>query len=246
MKAFVKIFLGLLSTTLFMLIGLSLFQDGTLRNSDVEFDLDPLAGDEQMIFEKIQTSLKPKLKMFEHQWVWQSSLSEIMKTVEADSRVQSVHVLRRFPNRLVVIVRPKKTAANLLDQDGYLHPVAMDGSLLPPLLATQAPDRPTLRGKKFFNDENIRQKAVKLLDEMPEHGLFSKAAISELRYIEKTGFEMILVGSGVTVAIGDESLVHKADHIEQVLSYMQNEHVKGRVIDARFAKKVVVKLRKQP
>lgn len=212
----------------------------------IELVLDPGALDEQTMFQKIRDGLKAQLKPLEAQWIWRMSLADILKTIEVDPRIQAAHVIRHFPNRVQVIILPKRTSTNLLDQDGFLHPVAKDGSLLPPVQATQAPDRPTLRGRQFFNNEILRQRAVRLIEDLPERGLFSRAAVSEIHYDEKNGFDMVLTGAGLIVRIGEDSLVEKAQHIEQVLMYLQNQRVRGRVIDARFAKKVVVKLRKQP
>jgi cell division protein FtsQ len=246
MKAFVRFTLGFLTVFLLFATGLVVIREGLLKTKEIEFVLDDSAKGEEMLFNKIQEGLRPQLKGFENTWGWNAPLSDVLRVVDRDSRIRTAHVLRRFPNRIVVVIRPKETSANLLDKDGYLHPIATDGSLLPPFLPTMASDRPTLRGAKFFDSDLLRQKAVRLIDELPEQGLFSKSAVSEVHYSDKTGFEFTLSGGGLVVRVGDESLVHKADHIEQVLSYLQGQHIKGRVIDARFEKKVVVKLRKQP
>ena len=245
-RQFLVFSLGLMIVFLVAATSVYVIREGVLRMEPIELVLDPGGSDETMMFRKIQDSLKAQLRPFENRWIWDASLEEILKTVDMDPRVQMTHVVRHFPNKLQIVIRPKQTSTNLLDQDGFLHPIAMDGSLLPPLLATQAPDRPALRGRQFFNNPSLRLKAVRLLEDLPERGLLSKAAISEIHYDEKTGFDLILISAGIVVRVGEESLGEKAQHIEQVLMYLQNQRVKGRVIDARFAKKVVVKLRKQP
>lgn len=230
------------------LIGVTVFvvQDRTLKLQPIEFILDEGASHERILFEKISENLHTVFRKIEGKWIWSTTLDEVLATVQTDSRVKAAHVFRRYPNRILVVIQPQTTAANFLDGDGFLHPVATDGSLLPPVYPSQAPDRPLLRGKKFAAQPQLRERVVQLLGELPETGMFSQSTVSEIHYDEKTGFEFTLIGSGVTVKVGDDSLLHKANQIEKVLMYLQSQRIKGRVIDARFAKKVVVKLRKRP
>jgi cell division septal protein FtsQ len=223
-----------------------LIENGTLKMKAIEFVLEDGFESEQTMFDKIVADSVNTTKSFQNQWIWNVHLSTVLGALERDPRIMGVHLLRRFPNRIVAVIRPQETAANLLDKNGLLHPIAKDGTVLPATPPAQAADRPTLRGARFFTDPTLRSKAVQLLAELPEHGLLSKAAISEIHFKEKKGFEFTLVGSGIVISLGDESLSQKAGHIEQVLAYLQSQHIKGRVIDARFDKKVVVKLRKQP
>jgi cell division septal protein FtsQ len=226
--------------------GWILFTNDTLKINSIEFVLADGFEAEQTLFDKIVTDSDRATQPFRNQWIWNVHLENVLKAIEADPRIRNVHLLRRFPNHIVAVIQPHETAANLLDKNGLLHPVAKDGTLLPPTAPGEAADRPTLRGARFFTDHQVRLRAIQLLADLPDHGLLSKAAISEVHFKEKKGFEFTLVGSGVVINIGDESLAQKADHIEQVLAYLQSQHIKGRVIDARFDKKVVVKLRKQP
>ena len=48
------------------------------------------------------------------------------------------------------------------------------------------------------------------------------------------------------VKVGDADFGPKFIRVEKVLAYLDSQNIKGRVIDARFSKKVVVRVRKGP
>ncbi len=244
-KISLSFFLGLAAILGTATIFYYIFSQGFLKAKPVELVLDETAKDEQAAFDKIYDAMRVQLKPYENIWVWNLNLPDVLKTIELDPRIQTTQVLRTFPNRVTVVIRPKLSNLNLLDQDGDLHPVTNDGALLPPFHPTQAPDRPTLRGPQFFTNQSLREKAVKLIEQLPEKGNFSKASVSEVHF-DKSGFSFILIGNGLTVKVSEDTLSESVNHVEQVLAYLQGQRIKGRVIDARYAKKVVVKLRKQP
>jgi len=70
--------------------------------------------------------------------------------------------------------------------------------------------------------------------------------ISEIFYSKKEGFKIFLKGVATEVRMGDSDFGPKISRVEKVLSYLDSQNVKGRVIDARFSKKVVVRVRKAP
>jgi hypothetical protein len=57
---------------------------------------------------------------------------------------------------------------------------------------------------------------------------------------------MTLIQPAVQVVLGEDSLNTKVERVAQVLNYLSAEQIKGRVIDASFSKKVLVRLRKGP
>ena len=46
--------------------------------------------------------------------------------------------------------------------------------------------------------------------------------------------------------MGEGDFDLKVSRVEKVMSYLHNRNIKGRVIDARFSKKVVVRVRNTP
>ncbi len=245
MKVFVRLFFGFLLGGLLFFGGWFVFQEQMLKVTTVQVVAD--TEDEPILFARIQDALKGQYKKYVGQYFWKVKLEELLQTAEQDRRVRQVHVVRHFPNEIVVRIEPHGTVAHLLDTKGLLHPIAADGSLLPALKGSEVPDRPIVRGKEFFTDEVLRGKVVQLMKELPQQGAFSQKAVSELHYSKKEGFEWFLSGTGLVVRTGDEAnLGNRIERIEQVLNYLDQQRVKGRVIDARFSKKVVVKLRNQP
>lgn len=245
MKVFVRIFFGFLFGAMLFFGGWFIFQEQILKITAVQIVAE--TEDEPILFTRIHDSLKSQYKKYVGQYFWKVKLEELLQTAEGDKRVRQAHIVRHFPNEIVVRIEPHDTVAHYLDKKGLLHPIAADGSLLPALKGSEVPDRPIVRGKEVYDDENLRSKVVQLLKELPPQGSFSQKSVSELHYSKKEGFEWFLSGSGPVIRTGDEAtLGNRIQRVEQVLNYLDQQQIKGRVIDARFSKKVVVKPRNQP
>lgn len=215
------------------------------RLQPIEIRLDE-QSDQQHLYSRIRASLEKPMQAYRGRWLWDVSLDKVMSDVEHDRRVQSVRVSRKFPNRLVITVTPHRPVLAWVDEVGRLFPVAADASLLPAQPIRDATDVPLLRGQGFRNREDLRERAIRLVAELPEVGVLAPDMISEITYSEKTGFSVNLNKGGLTVRLGEDEFGRKARRVEQVLNYLQDQQLRGRVIDARFAKKVVVRLRNDP
>ena len=245
MKAFVR--LGLvLGLTLVLGLGLYLgAESGWGKLASVEVIMDS-SSDQAMLFSQIAPSLQKNLKKFEGHWLWQVPLNDVLKKVGSDKRVHSAKITRVFPNRLEVRVLPHQPAVAWVDEVGRFFPVAMDATLLPALPAHNVNDVPLLRGKAFKTDEELRSKALALLEELPAKGSLAKQKIAEVTHSPREGFALLLVDGGIEVRLGEGDIGLKASRAERVINYLQDQRLRGRVIDARFAKKVVVRLRNDP
>lgn len=245
MKVFVRVFFGFLLGGLLFFGGWFVFQEQLLKITAIQIVAE--REDEPILFARIQDSLKNQYKPYIGQFFWEVKLEALLKAAESDKRVRQAHIVRHFPNEIVVRIEPHDTVAHYLDKKGLLHPIAADGSLLPALRGSEVPDRPIVRGKEVYEDEQLRSKVVQLLKELPIKGSFSQKSVSELHYSKKEGFEWFLSYSGLVIRTGDEAtLGNRIQRVEQVLNYLDQQRVRGRVIDARFSKKVVVKPRNQP
>lgn len=242
MKVFVKGF-ALLALVAVLGAGVSFYVKENLMNLEqVQVQLAESAPSNGL-FERIQEDLSKQFKIYQGKPLYDISLDEMMKLVEDDKRVASATVQRTFPNQITVHITPRKPLALLLGLDGNLHPVATDASLLPSLSIQSSPDLPVLRGLSFFKDKNERVKIVEILEKLPTTGEFSREGISEIRMNRLGEVTLFLSESGERVLVGkslDQGQVHR---IEQVLKYLRSRSIKGRVIDARFSKKVVVRVR---
>ncbi len=174
------------------------------------------------------------------------SLKKIYQKVITDPRIKSINVKRRFPNQLTVEIEPLKPKLALMSFQHGLHIVSQSGKILPVKYSEQNMDLPILRGANFHQKLGLRQKAIRLLEDIPDQGIFSRQNISEIRYDEKNGFSLFLVHRQTLVKLGQDFSPQKSSYIERAMSYLESQRMEGRVIDARFSKKVVVKLRNEP
>jgi cell division septal protein FtsQ len=198
-------------------------------------------------FPKIRETLDIRLKKFSGKQVWQIDLENIFDIAKNDLRVQKARVKRRLPNIIEVEILPHTAIANIMGPSSdRLFPMARDGEVLPPVPTVDANDAPILRGEKFISDKTLRLQALDMLLTLPEKGHVSYRHVSEVNYDKKNGFQLILSPNGIEVWLGFEDYPRRLSKAEKVAAYLTNEKMNGRVIDARYSKKVVVKLRNEP
>lgn len=216
-----------------------------IKVETIEIDL--MAGSNQdLIFQRIKNSLTPQFKSFEGKYFWQVPLKRIHEATAKDKRVKRVNIHREFPSRLRVEVEPRTPVLAYLGADGRIYPVATDATLLPPLPFKDAPDLPLLRGEDFKDEQELRERAIELFEAMPEEGMMRKSQISEIGFTKKEGFKVFISGPNAEVKIGDTDFGPKISRVQRVLSYLEMQSIDGRVIDARYSKKVVVRVRNTP
>jgi hypothetical protein len=112
--------------------------------------------------------------------------------------------------------------------------------------ANLALDLPIVRGEKLATDESSRQKLIEFINSLPSTGMLSKSNIAEISYSKDEGYTLFLINTKAEVKLGDERVSVKIARVSQVLDYLAANNLKGRVIDASFSKKVLVRLRKDP
>lgn len=242
MKAFAK---GLALLTLVVLLGagVALFvKENLMSLESVQVRLAKDSG-QTHLFERIQKDLDKQFVQYKGQPLYDVSLSEMMDLIEKDRRVATASLRRTFPNQITVEISPRRPLALLLGLDGKFHPVASDASLLPSMSVNASSDLPVLRGLSFFKSRGDRMKIVEILDTLPLDGEFSQSTISEIRMNRAKEVTLFLSESGQRVLIGKSLDKGQVERVEQVLKYLRSRSIKGRVIDARFSKKVVVRVR---
>ncbi|MCB0365157.1 MAG: FtsQ-type POTRA domain-containing protein [Bdellovibrionaceae bacterium] len=204
------------------------------------------SSNQEVLFNRIRSELAGKLNSLIGLKAWEVELGGLLSEIESDSRVKAAYVSRQFPNKLFVRILPRDPVLVLAGAKGFVYPVASDASLLPAILAQDAPDLPLLRGSGFAKNENWRKKVIELLEEVPQEGDVGLNRISEVHYTPEEGLEVVLMGKGVKVSLGEKAISRKLKRVERVLHYLQEHQIDGRVIDAKFSKKVVVRLRNAP
>jgi cell division septal protein FtsQ len=225
--------------------GVLAYNSNWMKIETVTLEIAPQSKQE-LLFQRINNGLKPQLTAYEGKYFWQVSLHQIYDLVAKDKRVSKVSVYREFPSRLRIEIDPRTPVLGFLSNDGRIYPVATDATLLPALTVHEAQDMPLLRGSELSDEPKLREMALELFDSLPADGAFRKRDVSEIVYTKKDGFGVYLNGSPAEVRMGDSDFGPKVSRVEKVLSYLESQNIKGRVIDARYNKKVVVRVRKAP
>ena len=188
------------------------------------------------------------LQRFKGQNIWQVDLSALKAAVMNDEWVKDVLISRSFPNEIRVSIRQKNPVLLLIGQNGEFLPVTDAGRLLHALPSGILPDVPILRGETFSNSDPAsverRANAAKFIMGIADKGLLNRRNISEMTWTTEDGYILTLIQPKIEVKLGDDDIDMKAMRVAQVLSYLSINRLKGRVIDASFSKKVLVRLRK--
>ncbi|MBX3021745.1 MAG: cell division protein FtsQ/DivIB [Bdellovibrionales bacterium] len=237
---------ALIFTAIFVAAGTLIILNPTwIKVEDVRLELNP-ESHEDLLFQRIKSTLDPQFAKFKDKYFWEVPLTSVFEMTTKDKRVKKVSIYREFPSRLRVEIEPYTPVLAYLAGDGRIYPVATDATLLPALPPADAPDLPFLRGEDLKDEPGLRETALELYESIPEDGALNKKQISEISYSKKDGFKLFVSSATSEVRMGDTDFGPKISRVTKVLSYLDSQNIKGRVIDARFSKKVVVRVRNSP
>ncbi len=194
----------------------------------------------------LKTRTQSSLQTFNHKKIWEIHLHDVKAAIMQDEWVKDVLISRSFPNQVKVRIVPKATALVLVGPKGELWPISEDGTRLATLPADALPDVPLLRGEIFARDEAKRKEALLFALALPENGIINQKNVSEIFWNKEDGYSLMIMQPKVEVKLGSEMLDTKVLRAGQVMNYMAAHDLKGRVVDASFSKKVLVRLRKGP
>jgi cell division septal protein FtsQ len=194
----------------------------------------------------LRSRLEKRVRKFSSKKIWEIDLAEIRASVMRDEWVKGVLISRSLPNVIRVQVTPKTPELLLVSDKGNLLPVTDEGSLLSALAPELAPDVPILRGIEFVSSRTKRADAIAFVQHFPQEGPLRRRNIAEISWNKESGYSITLIEPKIEVSFGDDQLSMKVLRVTQVLNYLSANHLKTRVIDASFAKKVLVRLRKGP
>jgi len=241
-----KVFIATVSTV-GLIVGTFFFlKNSIFQIRQIEIELEQNAA-HPYLFPKIQKSLEKNLAGLHGEYIWKVNLEKVLDKVSADLRVKDAKITRVLPQTIRVVVSPYTPIANVMTKTSdRLYPIARDGEILPAVPVLEAPDAPLLRGQIFLKDKSVRLKAIELMNALPETGRLSLHATSEISYDTKTGFKIRLSSSRSVVWMGFDDFATRISQAKRVVDYLETHKLSGRIIDARFGKKVVVKLRNEP
>lgn len=227
-----------------------LHQSGIFEIQSVPIDFSIEAGNELTIpapkVAGMKERLSEHLKSLKGKRIWEVDLRDLRASIVQDEWIKDIMISRRLPNEVHVSVRPKNAALILVEKQDKFIPITEEGEMLGALDAGALPDVPLLRGEIFSKDASRRESAVKFVRSLREEGLLSRHNVSEISWSREDGYVLMLLQPKVEVRLGDEHIDLKVMRVGQVLNYLSANSLKGRVIDASFSKKVLVRLRKDP
>ena len=190
--------------------------------------------------------LEMQLAKFKGASIAELDLKKVYQDTADINWIQQILITRQWPSSLKVEIVPQKIKFLFMSKKGFLIPVMEDGRFLDAINPAMAPDVAILNGDVFVDRPDLRSKAIQILDDIPDKGIFSPTNISEIKYETKEGFWLSLVKSGIQVKMGEDQFVVKGARVNQVLEYLDTNDFKARVIDATLSQKVLVRLRKGP
>ncbi|WP_413586441.1 cell division protein FtsQ/DivIB [Bdellovibrio sp. HCB274] len=205
----------------------------------------PTPGQEQFLKPNVD-ALENVLLKYKGVSLWGIKLRSVSKEVQKQEWIENLQISRAWPTTLAIRVKPYEVKFLYMGKGGKLTPIIKDGQFLDPIEAKQAPDVAILDGDAFGKKQELRKKAIDVIEQIPAQGSFSRKTISEVRYDNKEGFWMTLIKTGTQVKIGEDQVALKAARVSRVVDYLETKQFDARVIDADLSKKVLVRLRKDP
>ena len=196
------------------------------------------------IYRSLRSRVLQRLKEFHNKYLWEIGIEDLQKMLGQDAWIERTSIQRRLPNQLQIKIFPKKAIAVYVSHKGKAFPIASDGSLLASVQLTQAPDAPMTRQKSLFKDDRLRKKLADLVSSCIPGTSIGSDNIKNIVFKEESGFHLELFYPEVEVVMGHEYFATKVSRVHRVLDYLEYHQLKGRVIDATFSKKVLVRLRK--
>lgn len=200
----------------------------------------------QFFLEGVRKNILEQLEEFKNQPLWSLSLQEVSKKILNKKFIEQVSLRRSFPNELQVTVTIAAPPLLWFGSNGQLSPINHSGELLEPLSEVQYIEAPILKGDIFKNSKEKRLEVLKILKALPQKGEFSRDKISEILLVKNKDYKFYLKNTQTLVLLSSELEPNKPNQVERVLEYLNSHQLKGRVIDGRLSKKVVVKLRNAP
>lgn len=198
------------------------------------------------LYKPVFEALNPQLGKYEKEKIWKVSLQEVEELIRTESRVRDVRVMRLWPREIQIKVWPYQPVMVVLDDKGQVFPVTKDARLLAAIPTREVSAMPIVRGAQFLAQKELRQTAVNLVNAFEKEEELRDQEISEITFNPKEGFRVYLIKSGSEVRLGDSDFDLKLKRVGKVISYLDGQQIKGRVIDARYSKKVLVRVRNAP
>lgn len=200
-------------------------------------------SDNQKLCAQLEEGIQEKLKSQIGQKIHKVSIRQIRSEALLNNWFENLSIQRQLPSRLEAEAKLVNPEA-IVYTDKQLFAIGPQGQLLASQKINYLPSLPILRGENFLQDAQLRKQALEFLRNFPSTGEMSLAFVSELTYSPEESFSFIILPSRNLVKMTPDNVSLRLARVSQVIEYLNSRQMNSRVIDARFSKKVLVRLRK--
>jgi len=176
--------------------------------------------------------------------LWRLDPSSVAARVAALPEIRRAEVIRRFPNRVVILVEERRPFT--LVHAGRLHWLDEEGRLLDEVPQAVAPSVPVVSGLSEAELTSMRadpspraREAIALIRTLLRSGSALAAEISEIDVSRGDG-PVLYTADGVEVRLGSEDWDERLARLERILRQVGRDGESVRAIDLRFRDQVVL------
>jgi len=176
--------------------------------------------------------------------LWRIDPATVTARVEAVPAIRRAEVIRRFPNRVTILVEERRPFT--LIHGGRLHWLDEEGRVLGAARAAVAPLMPLISGLSDAELVTMRShpapralEAIALIRALLRSGSALTTEISEIDMSRGDGPVLYTV-DGVEVRLGTEEWEERLTRLEGVLAQIARDREAVRAIDLRFRDQVVL------
>ncbi len=198
---------------------------------------------QKLLCEYLQKSASERLGLEIEKEIWQIDIASLRSSLMQNNWFKMVAISRRFPNQISLSLEIEMPIALIAYGTGVFG-VSENGQILSQVQISYLPELPVLKGENFFKNLSLRKLAVNFLKDVADNSELSPKNIAEISYTKDENFNLLILPSKSIVKMSADHAAIKAARVAQVIEYLNSNQLNGRVIDARFSKKVLVRLRK--
>jgi cell division protein FtsQ len=176
--------------------------------------------------------------------LWRLDPAAVAARVAAVPEIRRAEIIRRFPNRLVILVEERRPFT--LVHAGRLHWLDEEGRVLEAVSQAVSPSVPVVSGlsdaelTSMRNDPSPRaREAVALIRMLLRNGSALAGEISEIDVSRGDG-PVLYTADGVEVRLGSEEWEERLARLERILKQVGRDGEAVQAIDMRFRDQVVL------
>nr|AIA18448.1 POTRA domain, FtsQ-type [uncultured bacterium]AIA18456.1 POTRA domain, FtsQ-type [uncultured bacterium] len=175
---------------------------------------------------------------------WKTDVDQLAAKLKKHAWVENIEIKKNFPNEITVQVTERKPKALLNKGQGKFDYIDDSGFVFGPAKPIDASEKVVLSGKSLIEKSELREAAIEVVKQFPPSGAMSLSDVSEIQFNNEKGYQVVLSKTGMIVDLGKENLPVRVDRARRVVQYLESHQINASHIDADYAKKVLVKVRK--